>query len=143
MLLKCPSCNSNYLVNSADLKPNGRTVHCAKCSHEWFQEPNFADEEVSISSVPHISSKEKNVMEEELSLSSNLPSTYVRDEKASILNSILVLLFLVLAILVFWVVKKSEEIGILALLNYYSQEFYFNLKLIIGDLAKLIHKIMN
>ncbi len=96
-----------------------------------------------MSSVPHVSSKEKSVMEEELPLSSNLPSTYVRDEKASILNSILVLFFLVLAILAFWIVSKSEGIGILALLDYYIQEFYFNLKLMIGDLAKIIHKIMN
>ena len=143
MLLKCPSCNSNYLVNSADLKPNGRTVRCAKCSYEWFQELNFVDEEISISSIPHASSKEKNVIEEELPLSSNLPSTYVRNEKASIINSILVLLLLVLAMLVFWVINNSEGIGIIALLDYYSHEFYFNLKLIIGDLAKIIHKIMN
>ena len=37
MLVSCSSCNSKYLVNSADLKPDGRTVQCAKCGHNWFQ----------------------------------------------------------------------------------------------------------
>ena len=27
MLISCTSCNSKYLVNSADLKPNGRDVN--------------------------------------------------------------------------------------------------------------------
>ena len=37
MLLKCASCNSQYLINSADLKPNGKTVKCSICGYEWFQ----------------------------------------------------------------------------------------------------------
>ena len=37
MLISCTSCKSKYLVNSADLKPEGRTVQCAKCGYEWYQ----------------------------------------------------------------------------------------------------------
>ena len=46
MLLTCSSCNSRYLVNSGDLKPDGRVVRCAKCAHEWFQGPNLSEEEI-------------------------------------------------------------------------------------------------
>ena len=46
MLLACSSCKSRYLVNSADLKPNGRTVRCASCGNEWFQDPNLVEEEI-------------------------------------------------------------------------------------------------
>ena len=45
MLLTCPPCNSKYLVNSADLKPDGRTVRCAKCRFDWFQTPDLNKEE--------------------------------------------------------------------------------------------------
>ena len=52
MLITCSSCNSKYLVNSADLKPDGRTVQCAKCGHNWFQIANIEDEEILSTSVP-------------------------------------------------------------------------------------------
>ena len=42
----------------------------------------------------------------------------------------------------FWFIKNEAD-GIMALLNFYIQEFYFNLKLIINDLTKLIHQIIN
>ena len=45
MLISCSSCNSKYIVNSADLKPDGRTVQCAKCGHNWFQEASIDKEE--------------------------------------------------------------------------------------------------
>ena len=38
MLISCFSCNSKYLLNSADLKPSGRTVKCANCGYQWFEE---------------------------------------------------------------------------------------------------------
>ena len=38
MLIRCSACNSKYLVNSADLKPDGRMVECASCGHQWYQE---------------------------------------------------------------------------------------------------------
>ena len=52
MLITCSSCNSKYLVNSADLKPNGRIVQCAKCGHNWFQIANIEDEEIFSTSAP-------------------------------------------------------------------------------------------
>ena len=44
MLISCSFCNSKYLVNSADLKPNGRNVQCAKCGNNWFQTTLAQDE---------------------------------------------------------------------------------------------------
>ena len=59
-----------------------------------------------------------------------------------LLIGIIVLIFLVLAVVLFWFIKK-EGVGLIALLNFYIQEFYFNLKLIVNDLAKLIHQVIN
>ena len=52
MLLACPSCNSKYLLNSAELKPDGKRVKCVKCEHEWFQEPNIKEEGIYLTSEP-------------------------------------------------------------------------------------------
>ena len=142
MLLTCLSCNSKYLVNSADLKPNGRTVQCAKCRNEWFQELNLIDEDLSISSTFHTVAKKQRKNKEELHPVSNLPSTYVKEQKPSFINSFLIVLFFVILIYLFLIIKKVG-IGIIALLYYYIQEFYFNLKLIINDLATIIHQIIN
>ena len=52
MLISCTSCHSKYLINSADLKPEGRTVQCAYCGNQWYQESSFReDEEILISST--------------------------------------------------------------------------------------------
>ena len=45
MLLNCSSCNTSYLVNSADLQPNGRIVECANCSNQWFQKANIDNQD--------------------------------------------------------------------------------------------------
>ena len=58
MMLVCSSCNSRYLVNSADLKPDGRVVRCVKCDHEWFQGSNLSEEETLKSSLLSISEEE-------------------------------------------------------------------------------------
>ena len=52
MLVSCSSCNSKYLVNSADLKPNGRIVQCARCGHNWFQIANIDVKKTLSASVP-------------------------------------------------------------------------------------------
>lgn len=63
MLISCSFCKSKYLVNSADLKPSGRIVQCAKCKNKWYQEllANEKDqiEESSAFSEPPLSDKIK------------------------------------------------------------------------------------
>ena len=49
MFIVCSNCEFKYLVNSADLKPNGRMVECVNCNHQWFQELDNSD---LTSSVP-------------------------------------------------------------------------------------------
>ena len=51
MFIRCENCNFKYLVNSADLKPNGRMVECSNCNHQWFQDLNDKD---VIRSVPSL-----------------------------------------------------------------------------------------
>ena len=142
MLLACSSCNSKYLANSADFKPEGRIVKCVRCGHEWFQEPIFIEEDVFESADSSTFKEEKNQSKQENALTSNLPSTYIKEEKPSLINSFLVILFVVIFIIVFKYIK-TEGSGIIVLSNFYIQEFFFNLKLIINDLAKLVHQITN
>jgi len=138
MLVSCSSCNSKYLVNSADLKPDGRTVQCAKCGHNWFQTVEIKSEEISSTSAP---SSEKKI-DKNNNLTTNLPSTYVKEKKPSILNTILVIIFLVVIIISFWFLKNNG-FSIFVLINFFLQEFYFNLNMIINDLTKIIHQILN
>ena len=56
MFIECSACNSKYLVNSADLKPDGRMVKCANCGHQWYQEPSIEEDILS----PLISSSKNN-----------------------------------------------------------------------------------
>ncbi len=51
MFIQCSDCDYKYIVNSADLKPDGRMVECANCNHRWFQEPLKVEDLLS-SSVP-------------------------------------------------------------------------------------------
>jgi len=144
MLISCTSCKSKYLVNSADLKPDGRTVQCAKCGNQWFQDPKLIEndqiEEEITTSTPSTSSQ--NIKDNLKSPTPNLPSTYVKEQKVSILNSILVIFFVIILIGGFWTVRKIE-INTLVLLKFYLNEFTFNLKLIFEDIAKIIHQILN
>ena len=141
MLIVCTSCNSKYLVNSADLKPEGRPVQCANCGHKWYQE-SLVEEEVLSSSIP-LSLTTSNMGENSINVPSpNLPSTYVKEQEKSIVNSILVVVFVFAIISGFWFFQKLE-INSLVLVKFYVNEFYFNLKLIFADLALIIHKILN
>ena len=139
MLVSCSSCNSKYLVNSADLKPDGRTVQCAKCGHNWFQTAKIEDEEILGTSAL---SSEKKIDKSNNNLITNLPSTYVKEKKFSILNSILVVIVLVFIITSFWYLKNNG-FNFFVLINFYLQEFYFNLNMIISDLTKIIHHLLN
>ena len=135
MLVTCSSCNSKYLVNSADLKPNGRNVQCAKCGYNWFQVVSQEEENLT-SSVPSSNNHlEKNI-------TPNLPVTYESEQKASILNSILVIIFLFSIFSTFWLFK-NYGINIMVLVKFYLQEFYFNFKLIISDFAEIVYQILN
>ena len=142
MMLICSSCNSRYLVNSGDLKPDGRIVRCATCDHEWFQGPNLVETGDVESSISSTLKEENNKLSNKNTFVSNLPSTYIKKENPSIMNSILIVLLFAVIIVVFWLMKNEGK-GIIFLLNFYIQEFFFNLKLIINDLVKLVHQITN
>jgi len=150
MFIQCSECDYKYIVNSADLKPDGRMVECANCNHRWFQEP-LKDEELLSSSVPKTSQEKSSVNKDEqqnIEAHSpskeikNLPSTVVREKKVSIVNTFLVIFFLVLVIFLFWTLK-SYGTNIFVLLSFYINEFFFNLRLIIDDLAKIVYQILN
>ena len=146
MFIECSNCKFKYLVNSADLKPNGRMVECANCNHQWFQDLNNTE---IFSAVP--SSKKENSVDNEklnkntenkIEIVKNLPSTIVREEKPSILNSIVTVLLISFIFLGIWILR-SFEINTLVLIKFYIKEFFFNLNSIISDLAKIIYNILN
>jgi len=64
MFIQCSDCDYKYIVNSADLKPDGRMVECANCNHRWFQEP-LKGEDLLSSSVPKTSQEKPLEKEEE------------------------------------------------------------------------------
>ena len=149
MLISCSACNSKYLVNSADLKPEGRMVECASCGHQWHQLPS-TEEEILFPSTPSSTNNQKqsqnitNKKSEENHQNEikNLPSTVVKEHKVSVLNSFLAIILLVGFITVFFLLR-SYGVNIFVLINFYLHEFYFNLKLIITDIAKIIHQVIN
>tara|TARA_B100000579_G_C22681314_1_gene780431 strand:- start:276 stop:716 length:441 start_codon:yes stop_codon:yes gene_type:complete len=146
MFIECSNCEFKYLVNSADLKPKGRMVECANCNHQWFQE--LKDVEI-LSAVPP-STKEvsdnKEALDEKKNnineIIKNLPSTVVKQEKPSILNSVLVVIFITFIFIGVWI-SRSLEFNTLVLIEFYIKEFFFNINLIISDLAQIIYNILN
>ena len=149
MFIQCSGCNSKYLVNSADLKPDGRLVECASCGHQWYQELS-TEEEILFPSAP--SSKNDHKQTQDITNTKiennqkneikNLPSTVVTKHKTSVMNSFLVLIVLVSFITTFFLLR-SYGVNFFVLINFYIHEFYFNLKLIIADIAKIIHQVIN
>ena len=137
MLISCSSCNSKYLVNSAELKPNGRTVQCSKCGHNWFQTAKIEDNVEMTNFIPSKESKD-NISNN----SKNLPSTYVKEQDPSILSSILVVFFTIFIIFIFWLIQNNG-INFFVLIELFFYEFYFNLKLIIKDLTNIFYQIFN
>ena len=149
MLIRCSACNSKYLVNSADLKPDGRMVECASCGNQWYQEPS-TEEEILFPSSPSSKNdqkqtqniKNKDVEENQKNEIKNLPSTVITKHKTSVMNSFLVLIVVVSFISTFFLLR-SYGVNFFVLINFYIHEFYFNLKLIIADIAKIIHQVIN
>ena len=147
MFIVCSNCEFKYLVNSADLKPNGRMVECANCNHQWFQELDDTD---ITSSVPSTKKEEfdqnlKNNNEKEKLEKDpvrNLPSTVVRQEKPSVINSTIVIAIAIVVILAIWI-YRSYGVNTFIIIDFYVREFFFNLNLIISDLAKIIHNTLN
>ena len=148
MFIQCSDCDYKYIVNSADLKPDGRMVECANCNHRWFQEP-LKGEDLLSSAAPK--TFQETLLEKESQKKAtdlppkeikNLPSTVVREQKVSFINTFLVIFFLVLIIFLFWTLR-SYGTNVFVLVSFYINEFFFNLKLIIDDLAKIIYQIVN
>ncbi len=149
MFIQCSDCDYKYIVNSADLKPDGRMVECANCNHRWYQEPLKAEEllspslpstaKESIDTEEHKKNDEKNNLSKEIK---NLPSTVVKEKKVSLINTFLVIFLLIFIFFTFWTFK-SYGTNIFVLLIFYINEFFFNLRLIIDDLAKIIYQILN
>ena len=150
MFIQCSECEYKYLVNSADLKPDGRMVECANCNHRWFQEPIEGEELLSssvlrVSNEKSLSSEQDNKTHAQDLLSKeikNLPSTVVKEKKVSVINTFLVIFLLVLLFVTFWTFR-SYGANIFVLINFYINEFFFNLRLIIDDLAKIAYRILN
>ena len=142
MLVTCSSCNSKYLVNSAELKPDGRNVQCANCGNQWFQESQVFDDNVKDNLTSEVNDGDSLKQEKNKTSISNLPSTYVQEPKVSILNSILLVLFVILLMIFYWFFQKSN-INSLVLIQFYINEFFFNLNMIINDIAKIIHQLIN
>ncbi len=147
MFIVCSNCEFKYLVNSADLKPNGRMVECANCNHQWFQELDDTD---ITSSVPSTKKEEldqnikNNNQKEKLEKDPvrNLPSTVVRQEKPSVINSTIVIALAIVVILAIWI-YRSYGVNTFIIIDFYIREFFFNLNLIISDLAKIIYNTLN
>ena len=150
MFIQCSDCSYKYIVNSADLKPDGRMVECANCNHRWYQEPLQAEELLS-PSLPNTSTEksdtdeknkknnEKKILTQEIK---NLPSTVVREKKVSLVNTFLVIFLLIFLFFTFWAFR-SYGTNIFVLVKFYINEFFFNLRLIVDDLAKIIYQILN
>jgi len=143
MLLNCPSCNSQYLVNSIDLQPNGRKVHCVTCEYEWFQESRVILDKLENENMYDKSAYNKDDYKEKL------PSTFVVEEKVSATNSILAVIFIIILIFVYFFYKNLDR-GILNLLLFYFENLYILfltildlLRMFIDDLALTIFKLFN
>ena len=146
MFIVCSNCDFKYLVNSADLKPNGRMVECANCGYQWFQKLESQKVSSSVPSIKKITTESDNVsnkkIEDKKPTIKNLPSTLVKEEKPSIRNSLIVV-FLIFCIFLGFLASRSYGINTFVIINFYVREFFFNLNLILNDLAKIIYNTLN
>jgi len=137
MLLNCPSCKAQYLVNSADLLSDGRDVRCIKCNSQWFQKPKLEHTEDNEKKSHNI--KKDNY---ENNYSKTLPSTYVEEQKVSFRNSFLMIIFLLLIAFSFYIISNLDK-GIINLLIFYFDNAIINTNLFIDNFSKIIFDILN
>ena len=52
MLITCPSCASEYVIDPAHLRPSGRTVRCASCKATFFAEAEPDTDELIYDAPP-------------------------------------------------------------------------------------------
>ncbi|MEC7028886.1 MAG: MJ0042-type zinc finger domain-containing protein [Pseudomonadota bacterium] len=45
MIITCDECHTRYVVPSQQIWEDGRRVRCTSCGNEWYQEPDFGDDE--------------------------------------------------------------------------------------------------
>lgn len=51
MILTCPQCATRYQIEDGKFPAGGRNVRCAKCAHQWFQEPPAPEPEVGVTAA--------------------------------------------------------------------------------------------
>jgi predicted Zn finger-like uncharacterized protein len=56
MILTCPQCATRYQIEDGKFPPGGRKVRCAKCGHQWFQEPPAAEPEPGVTAKSDMTS---------------------------------------------------------------------------------------
>ncbi len=77
MIVTCPSCDSQYLVDAGQIK-YGRLVKCTRCNHTWYCEnSNFDVEELKSKSESQLSK----IKEDTKNTQSNLPVVYENKSK--------------------------------------------------------------
>ena len=142
MLLNCSSCNTSYLVNSADLQPNGRTVECANCSNQWFQKANIENQDSIFLRIKRDENLKNDNNQNKEDYEKNLPSKYVEPPKPSIFNSFLIIFFLFFIIFLYFYLKNLEG-GIIHLIKYYMEEIKLLISIIIQNLANFFYDLLN
>ena len=135
MLINCPSCKAKFLINSADLWSDGRNVMCGKCKYQWFQKPN-------LNYTKKIENNNIKINEDYIDYNKSLPSTYVEVPKTSLVNSLLMILFVTFILVMYFMIKNLDQ-GTIYLVTYYIQEIISNTNNIIKNLAQGIYKIIN
>ena len=108
---------------------------CGKCKFQWFQKPviNYTDK---------IENYRTKISKDSNDYVKSLPSTYVEIQKTSLMNSLLMILFVFFIIMIYFMIKNLDQ-GIVYLIVYYIQELISNTSNIVKDLTREMHKIIN